>query len=97
MPSNTESSRGVPGASCSRAFFLACFARYLQGHDDAGKAYDVVGPTFSAADWVEHRSEDGLGLVRTSALITLRLGHHTGFASVYRTAASAIAQRGVGV
>jgi hypothetical protein len=57
----------------------------------------VVEPTFSAADWVELRSEDGLGLVRKSALITLRLDHHTGFASAYGTAASAIAQRGVGV
>jgi len=78
------------------AFFLACFARYLQGHDDAGEAYDVVEPTFSAADWVELRSEDGLGLLRTSAFITLRLDHHAGFVSAYRTAASAIAQRGVG-
>jgi hypothetical protein len=84
------------GHLAREAFFLACFARYLQGHDDTGEAYDVVEPTFSAADWVELRSEDGLGLLRTSSFITLRLDHHAGFVSAYRTAASAIAQRGVG-
>jgi len=78
------------------AFFLACFARFLDGRNDAGTAYEVVEPTLSAEDQVELRASDGLGLLRTSPFAALRLDHHDGFVAAYRAAASAIARDGVG-
>ena len=87
-------------ASCGHlgreAFFLACFARYFEGVDDTGARFDVIEPTFTAADQEELRSPDGLGLLRTSPFAALGLDRHAGFASAYRAAKTAIEAQGVG-
>lgn len=84
------------GHLAREAFFLASFAHFLGGRDDAGEAYEVVEPTFSAEDQVELRAADGLGLLRTSPFAVLRLDRHDDFVAAYRAAASAIARDGVG-
>ena len=83
------------GPLTREAFFLASFARFLDGRDDAGQAYEVVEPTLSEKDHAELRAPDGLGLLRTSPFAVLRLEHSCRFVRAYREAASAIACDGV--
>ena len=91
-----ETLAATNGHLAREAFFLACFARYFDGRDDNGASFDVVEPTFTAADRATLRSDDGLGLLRTSPFGALQLDQNAGFMSAYRAAAAAIAAQGVG-
>ena len=79
------------------AFFLACFAHYFGGKDDAGKAFEVLEPNLTAGDLTALNDPDGLGLLRTTPFKALALDEHPGFVTAYRSAAEAIASNGCGV
>lgn len=77
------------------AFFLACFARYLEGVDDNGKKFEVVEPALSKKDWEELKSDDSLGVLRTSPLAPLKLDKNERFVEAFTLASKTIAEVGV--
>ncbi len=79
------------GALNREAFFLACFARYLDGTDDRGGSYQVIEPSLSSADREALHAPDGLGLLRIRAFAGLGLDRQPGFVTAYRAAVAAIA------
>jgi mannitol 2-dehydrogenase len=78
------------------AFFLACFARYFRGQDDAGDIFEVYEPSLTRDDIAELGAPDGLGLLRISPFKALALDQSPGFVAAYRSAAEAIARVGAG-
>lgn len=78
------------------AFFLACFARYFGGKDDAGEKFEVLEPNLTANDFTSLKDPDGLGLLRTTPFRALALDEHPGFINAYRSSTEAIVSNGAG-
>lgn len=78
------------------AFFLACFARYFGGQDDAGDKFEVYEPSLTRDDIAELGAPDGLGLLRISPFRALALDQDSDFVAAYRSAAEALARVGAG-
>lgn len=77
------------------AFFIVCFARYLNGVDDKGNKFKVVEPALSKEDWEELKAADGLGVLRTSVLSPLHLDKNQKFVKAFHHANETIAKVGV--
>lgn len=77
------------------AFFLACFAKYLNGVDDNGNKFEVHEPALSDKDWEELKSDDGLGVLRTSPLAPIKLYENDTFVKAFTLARDTIAKVGV--
>ena len=75
------------------AFLLACFARYLLGHDDAGASFPIVEPALTEADWAVIRSEPA-GVLRASPFAALALNQHQPFVAAFDDFWNAIARHG---
>ena len=68
------------GADMTReAFLFATFWRFLQGHDDEGKSYEVRESRFSGDDWALLKTGDPLALLRVSPFRGLSLDRSTAF------------------
>ena len=85
------------GADPSReAFFLACFSRYLAGHDDEGQAIEVNEPRLLPDDWALLAGHDPLALLRTSPFAKLGLAEYPAFAEQYRAFLASLERDGAG-
>ena len=76
------------------AFLLACFGRYLDGHDDRGVAFSVFEPGLTTQDWAAIRAEPA-GVLRTRPFAGLGLVDHLAFRPAFDLAAAGIARDGV--
>ena len=76
------------------ACFLACFARYLTGRDDAGRVFEVHEPNISPSDHERLRDADELGLTRIAAFRALQLDQHPRFVEAYLDSTRTIARDG---
>ncbi len=75
------------------AFFLACFARYLEGRNDQGEAIPVNEPHFGERDWTTLRGADPLALLKTEPFVRLRLDEHAAFSELFKAYRDSIASR----
>lgn len=75
------------------AFLLACFARYLLGHDDAGASFPVFEPSLSQADWELIRSEPA-GVLRAAPFAALGLTRHQPFVAAFNASWDMVARQG---
>ena len=76
------------------AFLIACFARYLAGRGDDGKAFPVFEPGITEADWVLIRGADPAAVLGISPFAELGLAGSPAFETSFRHQAKRLAELG---